>query len=47
MLIVDDKDPKVIIKEVDGDMQNWDNGFVGSTFLSFFCFYFDIWGICF
>lgn len=47
MLIVEDKEPKVMMSEVEGEIKNCDNGFNGSIFLSFFCFYFDIWGICF
>ena len=47
MFIVEDKLPKVIIKALDGEMKNWESGFRGSTFLSFFFLDLDIWGICF
>lgn len=47
MFIVEDREPKVIMSEVEGEMKNCDKGFNGSIFLSFFCFDFEIWGICF
>lgn len=47
MLIADDSEPRVMMRDVDGERKNWDRGFDGSTFLSFFCFYFEICGICF
>jgi len=36
-----------MINYVDGEIKNWERGFKGSTFLSFFCFDFEICGICF
>lgn len=42
MFIVEDREPKVIMSEVEGEMKNCDKGFNGSIFLSFFCFDFEI-----
>lgn len=47
MLIVEDKEPRVIMFEVEGETKNWDRGFKGSIFLSFFCFSLEICGTCF